>query len=404
MERGSGRLLYDLAATQPNQAAYHGGGEYAKTVFRAICRHRNGFPLSGFYDPARPLGEEVMAVCGEHKVQLIPLNSGQDVGALLGSGRYTHFFSALPYGYQGLDLSGVTTTWVIHGLRELECFSDEFEWKYLNTPREYGILLKKRLESARVRDRVRMRFKSLLQSGGGMKTVVVPSLHTRYSIVREFPGMDRDRIAVVPSPIKELTDPGALTDDAALLESIGVGRKKFFLITSAGRWIKNAYRAVRTFDEMFESHQLDGMKLVVTGASNLPWKKWRLRHPNRLVTLGYLDNSDLNLLYRDAFAFVYPSLNEGFGYPPVESMFYGTPVLAAATTSLQEVCGEAALFFNPKDTGELKNRVLMLLGEPEMRESLIGKGLARFQLLMDRQEAAMKDLVSLVLRCREKSC
>ena len=394
------RLLFDLCATQPNQAAFHGGGEYAKAVFHALVAARSKtFPISAFYNPERPLDGGIWALCDVHKIELLPVDGTVNaVRELLNRKQFTHFFSALPYQYGSLDVSGVEATWVIHGLRELECAKDVFESKYIRTVGEVKNLVRKRLEAARQRHLARQQFQSLLPQAGDTQEVIVPSLHTKYSIVREFDDIDPQRIRVIASPLKALEPPSSLGDATPLLNNLGVEPGRFFLITSAGRWIKNAYRAVRAFDELASSEQLNGYKLVVIGGDNLPLARWRLERPSQVVVQGYLEDNELSLLYREAFAFVYPTLNEGFGYPPIESMHYGTPVVAAATTSVPEVCRDAALYFNPLDVEELKNRLLMLQNEPVLYNRLKDKGHVRAQQLMSAQPQALNEILERALR------
>jgi glycosyltransferase involved in cell wall biosynthesis len=79
-------------------------------------------------------------------------------------------------------------------------------------------------------------------------------------------------------------------------------------------------------------------------------------------------------------------------------MHYGTPVVAAATTSVPEVCRDAALYFNPLDVEELKNRLLMLHIEPTLYYRLKEKGHVRAQQLMSAQPQALNEILERVLR------
>ena len=101
--------------------------------------------------------------------------------------------------------------------------------------------------------------------------------------------------------------------------------------------------------------------MVITGAANPKAYLRHLKHKDRFVLLGYVENKELEFLHQNAYAFVFPSLNEGFGYPPVQSMRYGVPVAASGTTSIPEVCGDAVLYFDPYSVSEIKNRLVQLL-------------------------------------------
>lgn len=90
---------------------------------------------------------------------------------------------------------------------------------------------------------------------------------------------------------------------------------------------------------------------------------------------GFVPSEDLPLFYNEADLFVYPSLYEGFGLPPIEAMACGTPVITSNVSSLPEVVGDAAVQVNPYDTLELANAIFRVLTIEQLRESLIKKGL-----------------------------
>lgn len=92
---------------------------------------------------------------------------------------------------------------------------------------------------------------------------------------------------------------------------------------------------------------------------------------------GYVDNEKLAQLYNDATLFVYPSFYEGFGIPPLEAMACGTPVLSSDTSSLPEICGDAAYYINPLDILAISTSIDMLLCNELLREELRLKGLER---------------------------
>jgi glycosyltransferase involved in cell wall biosynthesis len=92
---------------------------------------------------------------------------------------------------------------------------------------------------------------------------------------------------------------------------------------------------------------------------------------------GFIPDTELPTWYRAASAFVYPSLFEGFGLPPLEAMACGCPVLASAIGAVGEVCGEAAALVNPENIDELAFQMTRLAGDPGLREELRAAGLAR---------------------------
>jgi glycosyltransferase involved in cell wall biosynthesis len=94
---------------------------------------------------------------------------------------------------------------------------------------------------------------------------------------------------------------------------------------------------------------------------------------------GYVADDDLPALYTLADLFVFPSLYEGFGLPPLEAMACGTPVVTSNVSSLPEVVGDAALMVDPRDVGALANAMRRALGEPSLRSAMVQRGLAQAQ-------------------------
>ena len=96
--------------------------------------------------------------------------------------------------------------------------------------------------------------------------------------------------------------------------------------------------------------------------------------------LGYLGDEELAHLYRKATCFVYPSLYEGFGLPPLEAMACGCPVVVSNVASLPEVCGQAAYYIDPLQVESIAEGICRVVADEALRQSLIRKGLERAKL------------------------
>lgn len=96
---------------------------------------------------------------------------------------------------------------------------------------------------------------------------------------------------------------------------------------------------------------------------------------NRVSFTGYISEQALLQYYANAEALVFPSLYEGFGLPPLEAMACGCPVIVAETASLPEICGDAALYVDPYNIDDIGNKILLLLNQPGLRQSLQTNGL-----------------------------
>ena len=119
-----------------------------------------------------------------------------------------------------------------------------------------------------------------------------------------------------------------------------------------------------------------GRKLVILGKSDKVFSKENLKQfPHDVLLFGYAREESLPILYAGADAFVYPSLYEGFGFPPLEAMASGIPVLVSRIGSLVEICKDAALYCDPSDYKDISNQIVCILKNESLREELIKKGL-----------------------------
>jgi glycosyltransferase involved in cell wall biosynthesis len=98
---------------------------------------------------------------------------------------------------------------------------------------------------------------------------------------------------------------------------------------------------------------------------------------DRVITMGYLEPAKLAYVYNLAKLFVFPSVYEGFGLPPLEAMACGCPAVVSNVSSLPEVCGEAAYYVDPEDPSTIAAGICKVLEGVELRQALISKGLER---------------------------
>lgn len=99
-----------------------------------------------------------------------------------------------------------------------------------------------------------------------------------------------------------------------------------------------------------------------------------LMNDKRIRYMDYVPSEDLPLFYSYADLFVHPSLREGFGIPPLESMACGTPVISSNGGSLPEVIGDAGIFFDPQDSSSLSQLILNVINNEKLRKELVEKG------------------------------
>lgn len=140
---------------------------------------------------------------------------------------------------------------------------------------------------------------------------------------------------------------------------------------------KNVTRLLKAWASI-PSKLKDGFRLVIAGDGGRVFARETLKDvPRDVVFLGFVAEQDLASLYAGATVFVYPSIYEGFGLPPLEAMVCETPVIVSNTASLPEVCGDAALYCDPFSVESIAQKIVQLLGDSSLREQLRRKGLER---------------------------
>jgi glycosyltransferase involved in cell wall biosynthesis len=126
----------------------------------------------------------------------------------------------------------------------------------------------------------------------------------------------------------------------------------------------------------------EDVDLVVVG--NIGWKTKDVmsllkehRYRSRIYFTGYVDASRLSFIYRNALCLLYPSLYEGFGFPILEAMAHGVPVITSNVSSMPEVAGDAALLVDPNDIKSLADSMNKILVNGDMRNIMVSKGYER---------------------------
>jgi glycosyltransferase involved in cell wall biosynthesis len=146
---------------------------------------------------------------------------------------------------------------------------------------------------------------------------------------------------------------------------------------------KNLPRLIEAFAvakaDLRDHPQFAGLKLLLIGDSaeehsDLRRAVLRSRVQGEVRFLGFVPHSVLRVFYSRAAAFLFPSLYEGFGLPPLEAMAHGTPVLTSSASSLPEVFADAALLVNPENVFEIARGIRQILTEDVTREALIRRG------------------------------
>ena len=215
--------------------------------------------------------------------------------------------------------------------------------------------------------------------------VICVSESTRHDLLA-FYEADESRVVAIHSGLPALPDP----------EPVAGLPQRYILFVSTVEPRKNLGVLLDAFASLRKRGLYDG-SLVVAG--KVGWKSEtvarRLREPG-VIHLDYVPPSQLATLYRGADLFVFPSMYEGFGFPMLEAMANGTPVIAAQSSSLPEIGGDAALYFDPTDARALASTIERLLSDSALRSDLISRG--RAQAAKFRWEDAANETLAVFRR------
>lgn len=372
------KTLFDGRAMQgSSRAIFHGGGEYTKFIFKAAIERGYQFDVVLFKN--LHTDGEIEEILSRHKeISVNYVTSKNEVYELIERENYQKFYSALPAFYS--DYKGSTQlVGVIHGLRAAELPWDFYRYKYeTNWSRSLlGWVISHCSQAQKYLKQKHIEQSRQLLKIPNAKFITV-SNHSKHALLAFYPELKAENIQVYYSPfsVKKIEK--------------NTNKDDFFLMVSGNRYEKNVYRAVRVFDKLFSDGRLSDKRVVITGCSNQSfWKK--LKNRDKFELLPYVSTEELETLYERAFCFVYPSLNEGFGYPPLKAMAYGTPIIASSATSIPEICYDAACYFSPTNEDDLATRILTVTYDSDFRMMLAEKGICRVQKIQEKQNKEIDD-------------
>jgi glycosyltransferase involved in cell wall biosynthesis len=210
--------------------------------------------------------------------------------------------------------------------------------------------------------------------------IITVSENTKRDIIEHFKAdeekvhMIHNGVDIVPADINRL---------GRLKKRFGL-EGPFLLTVGSLLPTKNLATAVEAFAKALDKGKVDH-KLVLAGKKDQDYR--RLKDmvkkrgiSKRVVFTDYLDWADVLCLYYSADVLLFPSLYEGFGFPPLEAMGYSTAVIASNTSSIPEVVGDAGILLDPNDTDAWAEAILKVTSDEGLHKELVAKGQKRVQM------------------------
>ncbi|HEX5317030.1 MAG TPA: glycosyltransferase family 1 protein, partial [Candidatus Kapabacteria bacterium] len=253
----------------------------------------------------------------------------------------------------------------------------------------------------------RRTIRSLLMPASARKAraVITPSEDIKRDVVRHAT-ISAEKVHVIPHGVDLTLFDGSQNRIAPealnILKRYDLTSGNYLLYVSALWRYKRQDQLLRAHAEIVRSG-FSELKLVLAGMGTGVEAKYleelyalpkQLGTEKLVAFTGGLPQSDLRYLYAHARAFVFPSSYESFGNPIFEAWASGIPVAVANVHSFPEIAGNAALFFDPKDVSDIREKILRLLSDPELAKALVARGAERVKTFA--WEAAVSRTLSLL--------
>ena len=386
-------ILFDLVSTQ---STINGGGEYVKTVFLAlvsrISKHHLSAKIFAMYNSKDKMAFDDLQLKDINEfenVVLVDVNN-KSIPQLVEKLRIDVFFIGIAQKIAKFDnLSGIKcrTICVIHDMAHQEVQNVGLS-KYLvqNNLKEWfkQYALNRWFESKR---HVNTDLYGMIEYLNTINTeYIAVSEYSKYSI-SYLTDISSDKLHVMYSPLKfnQMSSEISNQNLKALIEK----HEDYFLVVSANRPLKNALKVINAYKK-YQKDTGSNIKLVTIGYRQRPVCDGH-------IVLPYLSESDLENAYKHCYALVYSSMLEGFGYPPVEAMKFGRPVLSSNVCSMPEILGDAPIYFSPFYETDIY-RTLRIISDKNVSEELSLKSSKRFEMVQQRQNDDLEKLLNLILQ------
>lgn len=368
-------ILFDLISVQ---GCVNGGGEYTKRIFRELSNHTN-VNLVGLYDSINKFIGEEREYYKQKCERMVDINEYDSIAFIINKYRIDTFFIGILQRFSIYNLGNLSSCRTIVTLHDVCDLSNETNSLYKKEGLSFRRIklhlfqcIHNRIEPSGMK--CYEHFKALLSSYNC--SIITVSEYSQKSIIYFLPYINANEIKIFYPPLhSEKIACRSEKVENSKLKSLIENHEKFFLMLGGNRPSKNAKIVYRFFDKF--KKQFPEYHLLDVGGK-----------------IPYLSQSDLDYAYEHAWAFIYPSLLEGFGYPPVEAMKYSTPVLSSNVCSMPEVLGDAPLYFSPFYEEDLFFKVLTLMDNYEFHSE---KSRSSSVFLKSKMDCDLDKIINLII-------
>lgn len=341
-------ILFDFISLQDNFV--NGGNEYAKIILSELLKNKD-INIFGVYKNDN-IPDFLLKIINEYKISLINIES--NLTDFIKKNNIDIFYILIAQRFAFYDLTKIPCkiVFTIHDLGDLSQIYDNkitsktlylFEKNYVYAGKiflQFKLFLQRqyhKLFKSKIIKKAYSKISKLIQQDNVY--VVTVSEYSKYAIKYFFNNI-KNQIKVFYPPQKtidyDLTDVNNIEN--LKLKNMISKKEKFFLLMNCDRKNKNAALCFEIWDKFCKETDYRYKALCLGKITS---------NKKNIEVIEFLSEIDLEFAFKYCFALIYPSITEGFGYPPVETMKYGTPIICSNVTSLQDIYINAAISFSP---------------------------------------------------------
>lgn len=373
-------ILYDLSSFQ---AGFSGGGEYSKRMLLELVKTSN-VNVFGLIDESLPFHPVNKSFVESLDIPL--LNLKVDIQQVVVKYAIDKLYISLQSALCKYKLDHVTCKIIvtIHDLRTHELVLNNIRGQLVYN----GFYPRIKQFVARVFPSLTYYWAAktidldlLMRENVYITTV---SEYSKAAILYYYPELREKVIPVFYPPLKHISVQQKEIKNECLKKLI-VSKTKYILLVSGGTPEKNADTFIRVFKKI--RHLYPDFSCLITG--------WRKDSSDKQFNyVQYLSPSDLEFAYKHAHILVYPTYQEGFGYPPLEAMKYGVPCCVSNVTSLPEVYGDSVVYFSPFYEADLFQKIIYAINNVDILKE---KSYTKYGEICEKQNHDLKMLIDHIL-------
>lgn len=389
------RILFDFLTFEDK--FINGGALYAKTVLLNLLKR--DCIIIGICEHVSRINPEILKIVKDYKIDIYEnVNKIQNIVL---KEKIDLFFIGITQRYNPYDLTSIECEiiGVCHDIGDIvmdeaNILNSRYREEFDRIVKGNSIKSKFRSFGSKVKNKLK---KILLQNKGNFNKLVL--IHNYYNFACLLKKKNFHLVTVsnysknaieyffddIANDITVLYPAEVTRDETVEVSNFDCLKlKKYFIILSCNRFNKNFinfYKSFKKFSKTNPEYYAIAIGLERTDESNIIFKK-------------SVTDVDLKILFENCYALVYPSFNEGFGLPPLEAMKYSKPVLAAFDTSIPEVCGDSALYFNPSYPDDLYMKYKILVDNYDF---YCKKSYKHYCYISEKRSQDMEKLINFIL-------